>query len=583
MTPKLKILTNVIQRLNSISIPNTGHLYGIMYNNALTVLTFNINVQNEHDDSVIINHTMLQLNMPVEVDLCGILHIGQCEEKLPDAFKDIDVTDNPLLLKYSLNDSKLQSYFYVHQKLEIINNVEVITEEELYQQFLYIQVQGSIPLLTLKENIIDALQDSRKNIASGKVGIYFPNNNTYLFNSSNSLGDFNVKESFNLSQEYEGPVNGKSKQKSSAGAVDVISAVIFLKISRDKVSEDFIKYAPVLQHVKSTFTSIECKLNIDTISLVSCNIAASELYDILIESVCRNIKLVEQFFNEQLQEENSEIRLPQFLHFKPEGCGHLITLLYPYGCSNEDKFEYRKSLHRVLALSMTRPLFRKENCLQFTNNDETKELVVNPHESISQASAIDGKLSLVYGLYSYHHYGQDNFNDNGWGCAYRSLQTIVSWYRLQGYLSQSIPTHLEIQKCLVDIGDKSPNFEGSKQWIGSTEVGFVLESLFGINVKILYASSGDEVSSFAPDLAYHFQHHGTPVMIGGGVLAHTILGVDYSESSGDVRFLILDPHYVGSENLNVILSKGWCGWKTKDFWKKNAFYNMCLPQRPICI
>lgn len=42
---------------------------------------------------------------------------------------------------------------------------------------------------------------------------------------------------------------------------------------------------------------------------------------------------------------------------------------------------------------------------------------------------VTGKVSIVDGLYSYHHYMQNNFDDNGWGCAYRSLQTIISWFR----------------------------------------------------------------------------------------------------------------------------------------------------------
>ena len=36
-------------------------------------------------------------------------------------------------------------------------------------------------------------------------------------------------------------------------------------------------------------------------------------------------------------------------------------------------------------------------------------------------------------------------------------------------------------------------------------------------------------------------------MIGGGVLAHTILGVAWDEATGDIRYLILDPHYTGSD------------------------------------
>lgn len=86
--------------------------------------------------------------------------------------------------------------------------------------------------------------------------------------------------------------------------------------------------------------------------------------------------------------------------------------------------------------------------------------------------------------------------------------------RLQGYTDKLVPSHRDIQKILVDIGDKSSNFIGSKQWIGSTEVGFVLETLLGIAVKVLCASSGEEMSSLASSLAYHFQTQGTPVMIG---------------------------------------------------------------------
>lgn len=42
---------------------------------------------------------------------------------------------------------------------------------------------------------------------------------------------------------------------------------------------------------------------------------------------------------------------------------------------------------------------------------------------------------------------------------------------------------------------------------------------------------------------------------GGGVLAHTILGVAWSETTGDIRYLILDPHYTGAEDLQVITEK----------------------------
>ena len=42
---------------------------------------------------------------------------------------------------------------------------------------------------------------------------------------------------------------------------------------------------------------------------------------------------------------------------------------------------------------------------------------------------------------------------------------------------------------------------------------------------------------------------------GGGVLAHTILGVDWNEATGYVKFLILDPHYTGADDLRTIQDK----------------------------
>lgn len=61
-------------------------------------------------------------------------------------------------------------------------------------------------------------------------------------------------------------------------------------------------------------------------------------------------------------------------------------------------------------------------------------------------------------------------------------------------------------------------------------------------------SNGNELksSSIIACLREHFKRHGTPVMIGGDVKAFTILGIDVVDDE-DVRYLILDPHYTGSD------------------------------------
>lgn len=41
-------------------------------------------------------------------------------------------------------------------------------------------------------------------------------------------------------------------------------------------------------------------------------------------------------------------------------------------------------------------------------------------------------------------------------------------------------------QALVDVGDKEPNFFGSRQWIGSFEVQAVLNQLLGVTSKIMF-------------------------------------------------------------------------------------------------
>ena len=134
---------------------------------------------------------------------------------------------------------------------------------------------------------------------------------------------------------------------------------------------------------------------------------------------------------------------------------------------------------------------------------------------------------------------QDNFNDNGWGCAYRSFQTIFSWFKNESYTEKSVPTHREIQqvmlilqnkdsfkqyffllktlytiKALVDLGDKPSSFVGSSKWIGSMEISFCLNHFLGVDCKILSVSKGSELVEKARELQYHFDTEGSPVMIG---------------------------------------------------------------------
>jgi hypothetical protein len=230
-------------------------------------------------------------------------------------------------------------------------------------------------------------------------------------------------------------------------------------------------------------------------------------------------------------------------------------------------------------------------------------------------------LSLSPPLPQYYHYRQDDIDDDGWGCAYRSLQTLISWFIIQGYAPGTIgkdavcflllfsslflfsvclflflflhihsfffftvPSHKEIQQALYEMGDKQRQFVGSREWIGAFEVSLCLEKFLKVTSRIMNVTSGKELAHKGRELALHFSTQGTPVMVGGGVLAYTLLGVDYNEEKGDIRFLILDPHYTGTDaSLESIQDKGWVGWKTIDLFRPDAFYNLCMPLRPQAV
>ena len=206
--------------------------------------------------------------------------------------------------------------------------------------------------------------------------------------------------------------------------------------------------------------------------------------------------------------------------------------------------------------------------------------IKSPHLKINKEISSSHIIrALIKGDYLYYHYNQDNINDVGWGCAYRSLQTLFSWFTLNTSLGKGkkIPSISEIQMTLVKLGDKDKSLIGSSGWIGAVEVNLVLNELLGIESQIIFVPSGKDISSKGRDLLFHFQNQGTPIMIGGGVFAYTILGIDYDVVKGDCMLLILDPHYSGEDDVKHIISKGWCDWKSLDLFKKDSFYNMCLP------
>ena len=69
----------------------------------------------------------------------------------------------------------------------------------------------------------------------------------------------------------------------------------------------------------------------------------------------------------------------------------------------------------------------------------------------------------------------------GWGCGYRTLQTMCSWIQGQrGEGMHKVPSLGQFQDALVAMEDKPKSFAGSKEWIGSFELCICIDYFYDV-------------------------------------------------------------------------------------------------------
>ncbi|XP_050537197.1 ufm1-specific protease 2 isoform X2 [Daktulosphaira vitifoliae] len=432
-------------------------------------------------------------------------------------------------------------------------NFKVQTKNDLYKELFYFRIQMKFEL---DQNIEGHSSSYISNLLDKKVGakpiFYFKESKHYLSNSDEDkvIGDIQLENSV----DYK-----------------IINVNVYQNLSTAPNENEDISDFPIIHQTNEPYDEKIICCQLDGMCVISKRTSFRNAYEILKNCIKKNAEVIYSFLLSNSRD------LPAVHHFAPKELCHFVTIV----CSHNQIDSYsnlRKTLHNAFKLSMTRPFFRVSNAYLFDAKPMTDEdgLLTNVHEGLTPSGIKNGEISLVQGIYTYYHYGHGGFNDHQWGCAYRSLQTLYSWFKWQGWTNKPVPSITCIQQTLVDMGDKPKQFVGSKNWIGSMEVSYVLDSQLGVTCRIMSLRQGDTLNSVCLELAEHFSRHGTPVMIGGGVLAHTILGVDINEERGEAKFLVLDPHYTGTDNLKSVHGKG-VFWKDASFWKKDAFYNLCLP------
>jgi len=223
------------------------------------------------------------------------------------------------------------------------------------------------------------------------------------------------------------------------------------------------------------------------------------------------------------------------------------------------------------------------------------------HQTFLERHPDPDLVTSVQGPYDYHHYVRDGVDDRGWGCGYRTLQTLISWI-IKNKKSSSketlndVPSILKMQETILSLDEtKSKQFVGSKDWIGCYEMFLVLDGLFDVPCKLVHCQSGSDLENHVDEIIHHLQQRGSPIPIGGDqdCSSKAIFGVKRN-SEGDVAFLVVDPHFVADDRIKGVghrrtdqlsneknnaaaIATNFVRWMKLDDFQQSSFYNLCFP------
>ncbi|XP_016958673.1 probable Ufm1-specific protease 1 [Drosophila biarmipes] len=206
-------------------------------------------------------------------------------------------------------------------------------------------------------------------------------------------------------------------------------------------------------------------------------------------------------------------------------------------------------------------------------------LLEDPHAILSPPTE-GGETLANRGGFTYFHYGCDGHQDAGWGCGYRTLQTAVSWIHRRRGCDDHVPSIREIQEILVELGDKGPKFQGSRDWIGTLEEFYVIDVLHQVPCKILHATELSSPEILGQIRGYFEKYHGFIAMGGlSDTSSKAITG--YHRSAEDRVFLqVVDPHFVGVPSSGQqLIDQGFVRWVPVDEFPAST-YNLCLILQP---
>lgn len=334
----------------------SGCLFGVFYAEG-TLLLLGFNVESTIGQ---LNYEQIQHKFPAEVDLCGLVKFGDCsdaEAHLSEIFKDVDITDNPILLHCELGTLVgLKASFLMHGKLEQVP-YEVMDEEQLCRDFCFTRLKCSWTIYT-EDNALAVRREMhalRKTISGGSLafnvqhtkvfitnggvqGSAYSGYNKGTVNSESPIKDIisSVQVGVHFGQEDKENLGDKKSKKTTPadiklgsvyGALGCDFDVMNIEVLRSKTREfaDSDNATNTLSAMSMCLKPGEKKfaipVELEPMAILSKSTKASRLYDILIESICRALRLCEQSISERLEEsETNKLMVPKMYNFFPQVC-----------------------------------------------------------------------------------------------------------------------------------------------------------------------------------------------------------------------------------------------------------------------
>ena len=170
-----------------------------------------------------------------------------------------------------------------------------------------------------------------------------------------------------------------------------------------------------------------------------------------------------------------------------------------------------------------------------------------------------------------------------WGCLYgvairhRSKidrnKTIISWINnnLEGCDNPKVESIIKYQAILESMEQNVT--EGGREWIGTVEVGYVIDLIFNTPCRIINCPSRDNLTAYFGEIKDHFEKGGSPLMLGGGrdYGSKGIFGISKNHND-EVMLLIVDPHFIPNGPMKMENFVYWRGVVDLGMFHRRLFY-----------